>query len=216
MRRLIFATILSSVCLLAADVQVDNDAVRVLKAVQQPHQKTPLHEHLFNRVMVYLDAADIRVIYEDGRAETQHWAAGQAAWSVAAGRHTSENVGDAPIRIVEIELKQAAPKNPSVRSPELDPLVIDPSHNKPLFENGQVRVFRSWREAGSTELMHEHTGAGRVAVLLTELNATVKDSTGTASQSHGSPGDAFWSGPVSHATTNLGPARLDMIVVEVK
>ena len=35
---------------------LDNDQVRVLVVTDQPHVKTPLHEHKVNRVMVYLNA----------------------------------------------------------------------------------------------------------------------------------------------------------------
>ena len=216
MRWFVLGILLGNTCLPAADVKIDNDAVRVLKAVQQPHQKTPPHEHVLNRVMVYLDAATIRVIYEDGRVENQHWTDGEVAWSVAGGRHTSENVGNTPIRIVEIELKKPARAKPPDRAPQLDPVVLDPSHNELLFENGQVRVFRSLREPGATEQMHEHTGAGRVAILLTDAKASVKQSDGSTVELRGATGDVFWSGPVTHATTNLGTSKLDMIVVEVK
>jgi hypothetical protein len=169
-----------------------------------------------NRVMVYLDATKIDIVYEDGRVDHQHWSADQVAWSKAGGRHTSENVGDAPIRIIEVELKKPAPATPPARSAKLDPVLIDGAHNQLLIENGQVRVFRSWREPGSTERMHEHAGTGRVAILLSDANASVKGPDGSTSELHGSAGDVFWSGPVTHATTNLGTTKLDMIVVEVK
>ncbi len=216
MQRLILGILLACASLAAADVKVDNEAVHVLKALQQPHQKTPLHEHLLNRVMIYLDAAQISVAYEDGRVENQHWSEDEVAWSVAGGRHTSENAGNVPIRIIEIELKKPAPPAQPAHSPQLDPIGIDPTHNKLLFENGQVRVFRSWREPGGTELMPEHTGIGRVAVLLTDAKAVVKQSDGSITALRGSPGDVFWSSPITHATTNWGASKLDMIVVEVK
>jgi hypothetical protein len=91
---------------------------------------------------------------------------------------------------------------------------IDPTHNILLFENAQVRVFRSWREAGGTEMMHEHAGTGRVGVFLTDLNATVK-SGDVSTPLQVKAGDVSWSGPVVHATTNLGPNKLEMIVIEV-
>ncbi len=197
-------------------MKIDNDVVRILKVVDTPHQKSALHRHEFNRVMVYLDAGDMEIIYEDGHKEKQHWKAGQVAWSQAGGRHTSENVGSSPLRIVEIELKKPAPAAPSVRKRELDPIAIDPKHNRLLFENGQVRVFRSWREPGAAEPMHEHAGAGRATVLLTDLDGIVKLADGATSELRGSAGDLFWSGPVTHSTTNRGSKQSEVIVVEVK
>jgi beta-alanine degradation protein BauB len=212
------SVLLSCSAVLAADnpVKVDNADVRIASVVDLPHHKGPMHQHDFNRVMIYLDRGDITITTEDGRVDAQHWKAGQVAWSPKIGGHTSENVGDAPIHIVEIELKKPAPAVAPVRNPALDPLHIDPQHNILLFENDQVRVFRSWREPGGSEAMHEHVGAGRVAVLLTPIDAQVKLADGTASELHGSAGDVFWSGPVTHTSKNVGSAKYEVVVVEVK
>jgi mannose-6-phosphate isomerase-like protein (cupin superfamily) len=200
----------------AADdrVKIDNDSVRVLNVVDQPHNPSALHRHELNRVMVYLTSGDLNVRYQDGHVDNQRWKAGQVAWSPAGGLHISENVGPTPLHIIEVELKKSPSKAPA-RNPKLDPVAIDPSHNILLFENAQVRVFRSLREAGGTEMMHEHAGAGRVGVFLTDLNATVKLTDGSSEPSHVKAGDVSWSGPVTHATTNLGPNKLEMIVIEV-
>src|SRR5437879_201365 len=90
------------VCLTAsaADTVVDNDRVRILAAVDQPHHKGDPHGHAVNRVMIYLDAGDVDVVTGDGRIDHQHWKAGDIAWSPAVARHTSENLGATPIRIV--------------------------------------------------------------------------------------------------------------------
>ena len=197
-------------------MKIDNDVVRILKVVDTPHQKSALHRHEYNRVMVYLDAGDMQIINEDGHQEKQHWKAGQVAWSQAGGRHTSENIGSSPLRIVEIELKKPAPAASPVRKRELDPVAIDPKHNRLSFENSQVRVFRSWREPGAAEPMHEHVGAGRATVLLTDLDGVVKLTDGATSELRGSAGDVLWSGPVTHSTTNRGSKKSEVIVVEVK
>jgi oxalate decarboxylase/phosphoglucose isomerase-like protein (cupin superfamily) len=202
-------------CLANEPTKIDNDSVRVVHAVDQPHRPGALHKHDVNRVMIYLNDGDQVLRYQDGHVDEQHWKAGQVAWSPAGGLHISENVGSTPLRIVEIELKKAAPVKMPVRRREMDPVAIDPAHNMLLFENAQVRVFRSIREAGGMEMMHEHAGVGRVGVFLTDLNATVKLADGSTSTVHEKAGDVSWSGPVTHATTNLGPNKLEMIVVEV-
>jgi mannose-6-phosphate isomerase-like protein (cupin superfamily) len=194
--------------------KIDNDAVRVLKAVDQPHHPGALHRHDVNRVMVYLTSGDQTLRYQDGKVDEQHWKAGQVAWSPAGGLHVSENVGEKPLQIIEVELKKGPSKAPR-RDPKLDPVAIDPAHNVLLFENSQVRVFRSLREAGGTEMMHEHAGTGRVGVFLTDLNGTVRSADGSITPLHVKAGDVSWSGPVTHATTNLGPNKLEMIVIEV-
>jgi hypothetical protein len=221
LRKVILAAavlVLCAVCFAADDaVKIDNDVVRIIKATELPHNKGPLHRHAMNRVMVYLDAGDITINHEDGRVEEQHWKAGDVAWSLADGMHTSENVGVGPIRLVEIELKKPAPATPPVRKPELDPLAIDSAHYTLFFENDQVRVFRSWREPGGAEPLHEHTGAGRATVLLTNLDSKVKLANGSTIDQHGMAGDVTWSdGAVVHTSTNVGANRLEVIVVEVK
>jgi hypothetical protein len=200
----------------AADdrVKIENDAVRVLNVVDQPHTPSALHRHELNRVMIYLSDGDLTVRFQDGKVDQQHWKAGQVAWSAAGGMHISENVGSTPLHIIEVELKKA-PSNAPARNPKLDPVAIDPTHNVLLFENSQVRVFRSWREAGGVEMMHEHVGTGRVGVFLTDLNATVKLADGSSSFLRVNAGGVTWSAPVTHSTTNLGPNRFEMIVVEV-
>lgn len=213
-----FLLLLCAACLAMADdrVALDNDFVRILNVIEQPHQKTPLHQHEFNRVIVYLDSGEMRVTYEDGRSETTHYKADQVTWSKAGGKHISENIGSKPMHIVEIELKKPAPKIPPRRDPAMDPVLTDPKHNVVLFENDQVRVFRSWREAGASETMHSHFGAGRVAVFLTEVHARIKAADGSIGELNSPAGEASWSGPATHMAINVGPQRFDMIIVEVK
>ena len=96
-------------------------------------------------------------------------------------------------------------------------MAIDPTHNNLIYENDQVRVFRSWREPGMTETIHEHAGAGRVLVLLTDIYAKVKAGDGGSSEMRDKAGEIHWTAePSKHAGTNAGPKRFDMILVEVK
>ena len=222
MLRLTVFALTGAACLCAADdrLKFDNDLVRVLKVVDQPGRKSALHRHDVNRVMIYLDAGAIDLKHDDGRVEHQRWKPHQVAWSPSGGMHTSENVGKAgSLRIVEIELKTPGPAGGGAkRDATLDPVAIDPKHNVLLLENDQVRVFRSWREAGKSETPHEHTGRGRVVVLLTDIKATVKMANGDAGPAlEDKAGEVHWTaGPVKHAGTNAGPKRFDMILVEVK
>ena len=196
--------------------KVDNNVVQILEVVNAPHTTCTIPGDERNRVLIALDPGNIQRIYADGRRSQQHWEKGQALWIRAGESYTGENIGSAPIRFVEIELKQQAPLTPAARNHDLDAVAIDPKHNVLLLENEQVRVFRSWREAGATEKMHEHTGAGRVAVLLTDLAAKVRVADGSTSALRALSGDVLWSGTVTHATTNLGSKEFAMVVVEVK
>jgi len=211
-------------CLLGASVLfgetrvvVDNEAVRILSATQAPGEKTPLHRHERNRVVVFLDSGDLRVFNEQGQAKDEHYSAGQTIWSGPTGMHITQNTGATPLRIVEIEIKRPAAEKPPTRKPELDPVAIDPKHNILLFDNDYVRVFKSWREPGASETLHEHTGIGRAVVLLTDLDVNEKLADGKVSRKTEHAGEVLWSdGPVTHAGTNLAAKPFEMVIVEVK
>ena len=196
---------------------VENASVLVLEALDHPHQKTALHKHEFNRVMIYLTAGDLDVTAEDGHTDHQHWKAGDVAWSPAGVLHVSENVGAADLHIIEIEVRRPAPAASPKRDPGLDPVANDSKRNKLLFENPQVRVFRSALEVDGRERWHEHTGAGRLVVALTPLAARVEYRKRQSTAMNGGPGDVFWSeGPVTHRATNLGNRPAEVVVVEIK
>jgi quercetin dioxygenase-like cupin family protein len=195
---------------------IENATIKVISAVDRPHQKTALHKHECNRVMIYMTAGDLDVTTEDGHTDHQHWKAGDVAWSPAGPLHVSENAGTADLRIIEIELKKPAGPDPA-RDRRFDPILIDPAHNKLIFENQQVRVFRTTREPGGREKWHEHLGAGRALVLLTPLAARIEPAKGQASPLNGAPGDVFWTeGPIRHRGSNIGSRPLEIVVVEVK
>jgi hypothetical protein len=128
---------------------VDNNVVQVVEVVSAPRTTRTMPGDERNRVLIALDPGNIQRIYADGRISQQHWEKGQALWIRAGESYTGENIGSAPIRFVEIELKQQAPLTPAARNHDLDPVAIDPKHNVLLLENERVRVFRSWREAGA-------------------------------------------------------------------
>ena len=83
---------------------IENDQVRVLVVTDQPKHRSALHEHKVNRVMIYLDPGMDRITYADGHVEDLKFRANEVRWSPAGGKHTSENIGERPFRIVEVEL----------------------------------------------------------------------------------------------------------------
>jgi quercetin dioxygenase-like cupin family protein len=104
---------------------IDNEQVRVLKVTDQPHTKTPPHEHKLNRVMVYLDAGRQEITESGGRKSTMEWKAGEVRWSPAAGSHVAEIVSNAPVSIIEVEIKKQGDPNKTATS-ALDPVKVDP------------------------------------------------------------------------------------------
>ena len=72
-------------------VEFENDQVRILRVHYEPHDKGELHEHILNRVVLYLNdqpgakADDVRIS--------------------GAGTHTEQNAGGQPADRIAVELK---------------------------------------------------------------------------------------------------------------
>ena len=72
-------------------VEFENERVRILRVHYDPHDKGELHEHILNRVVLYLNdqpgakADDVRIS--------------------GAGTHTEQNTGDQPADRIAVELK---------------------------------------------------------------------------------------------------------------
>ena len=73
---------------------IENEQVKVLSVVVQPHEKTRLHQHKVNRVMIYLQPGRQTFDYQDGRHSVLEWKAGEVKWSPAAGMHVADRAVD--------------------------------------------------------------------------------------------------------------------------
>ena len=125
-------------------VKFDTPEVRVIEVVTPPGQRSALHKHDVNRVMIYLDDGHMELTDPQGKIDDVRWKAGDVRWSPSVGLHTSVNVGSTTYRIVEVELKNgpgAMPENP------LDPVRVDPERYRVEFENPQVRVLHADRKS---------------------------------------------------------------------
>lgn len=87
-------------------VEFEDDAVRVLRVVYAPGEKSAMHEHP-DSVAVYITGGHIRITLPDGRVGEPRVPPG-ATMRHAAGSHAIENIGDAPFELVLVELKKPA------------------------------------------------------------------------------------------------------------
>jgi quercetin dioxygenase-like cupin family protein len=192
---------------------IDNDQAHVIYATDKPHTKSTLHEHKLNRVMIYLQAGRQEFVH-DGKKTTLTYKAGDVKWSPASGMHTSEVVSDAPVTIVEVEVKK--PGDPSKKvTTALDPPKIDPKQYKVEFENDQVRVLRVKFAAHQGAPMHEHQ-LNRVVVYLTDQNTRMTLPDGKVDAAVHKAGEASWGGPAQHKEDNLMDGPFEAIIVELK
>ncbi len=84
-------------------VLFENDRVRALRTVLEPHLKGPLHEHP-HYVVVYLTDLHTTMTMADGRAIDNPRRPGEIGWRDPL-RHVTENIGDREAVEIQVELK---------------------------------------------------------------------------------------------------------------
>jgi hypothetical protein len=85
-------------------VEFENSQVRVVRVKIGAHQKVPLHEHVLNRVVVYLTDQNGAMTTPDGKTESAQHKAGEVSWA-GPTRHREENLRDGPFEAVVVEFK---------------------------------------------------------------------------------------------------------------
>ena len=84
-------------------VPVENDRVRVLRTILEPHLKSPMHRHP-SYVVVYLTELHTTMKLADGRMVDNPRKPGEVAFREAY-QHQTENIGDHTAVEIQIELK---------------------------------------------------------------------------------------------------------------
>jgi quercetin dioxygenase-like cupin family protein len=210
---LLLGAALASIPTSPSAVLIENNEVKVARALEKNQVVGKFHQHDMNRVMIYLQSGRQQFEYQDGRQPAVFdWKAGQVVWSPPSGMH-SPKVLDHDFDIIEIELKN--PGTDKAITGDLDPLKVDPSHYTLEFENPQVRVLRVKIPPHGVAPMHAHP-TDRVTVFLTDQNFQTKDSTGKVTTVEHKAGDVAWGTPIEHTEQNLSDQSFEAVSVELK
>jgi quercetin dioxygenase-like cupin family protein len=192
-------------------VEIENQWVRVLRVMQAPHDKWPMHEHPAS-VVVYLTDLHQKITGVDGKTRDLK----KKAWEVAyfdAMKQSEENVSDKAIEAIIVELKPGAPK--AIGWPvKLDPVKLDSKHHPVPFENDRVRVLHTILDPHIKSPQHEHPSY--VVVYLTELHTTQTLPDGRKVDNPRKPGEIAWRDALKHETENIGDKRAEEIQIELK
>jgi len=86
-------------------VVVDNDRVRALRRILVPGESTDMHTHASKGVGVLVTAGRLEISTPEGAAKTLETKAGAVQWIEPGTTHRLKNAGDAPIEIVDVELR---------------------------------------------------------------------------------------------------------------
>ena len=95
-----------------------------------------------------------------------------------------------------------------------DAVKVDPKHYKVEFENDQVRVLRITYEHGEKSVMHEHPAS--MAVFLTDGQVKFTLADGKTQDANVKAGSTMWEPAGKHLPENVGKARFELILVELK
>ncbi len=86
-------------------VELENKRVAVVRFRFGPHAKIPLHAAP-DLVAIWLSDAHLKLTFPDGTSKVEDHRAGDVEWEPAQ-RHSGENLADAPLDFISVQLKTA-------------------------------------------------------------------------------------------------------------
>jgi quercetin dioxygenase-like cupin family protein len=158
-------------------VEFENNNVRILRALYNPCDRLEMHSHPA-KAEVQITDGTLRIFTPDGKWRDEPGKAGEFYW-LEPTRHVVENTGDAPVKLVEIEMKNVTAPSRPVAAPEraveggTEPIPVEREpHHRWIFENQYVRVLDVVLAPGQSTLFHTHSHDS-IAVRLTD--STVRE-----------------------------------------
>ena len=82
----------------------ENSQVRVVRLRIGPRQSVPMHEHVLNRLVVYVTDQNVRETSLEGKTEVTQHKVGDFSWAGPC-KHKLENLNNQPLEAVLVELK---------------------------------------------------------------------------------------------------------------
>jgi quercetin dioxygenase-like cupin family protein len=95
-------------------VEFENSRVRVLRVKYGPHEKSVMHSHP-DAVAIFQQDGKVKFTYPGGKTEEREMKAGQTLFTPAV-RHLPENMTDADMEVILVELKTSKRK-PAAKKP---------------------------------------------------------------------------------------------------
>jgi quercetin dioxygenase-like cupin family protein len=188
-------------------VTLDNPTVRVLHVTVAPGQKSVLHEHPDNAVVLLKDSK-IRFTGADGTSQDVDRKAYEAMWS-PAGKHAGENIGTGPIEAVIVELKGNNAPTATLPTSRPDTTLTQ------LFDNPRVRAIKATmapafhEDPGTTHDFDQVVIALAPSDIALNVNGKMKNSW--------KAGDAEFIGRgVKHESKNTGQKPVDVFILAIK
>lgn len=143
-------------------VEFENDQIRILRVKYPAHAKSPMHSHT-GRAVVAITGGHLRVTTSDGKTQETQRHPGEIYWGDSV-THSAENLTDAPLETIEVEIKKANTPGVLVKTPSVDPaklkepvpVEMEPHHHV-VLQNQYVRVLDVLFPPGDPSLFHTHS-----------------------------------------------------------
>ncbi|MBS1840021.1 MAG: hypothetical protein JSS69_16390 [Acidobacteria bacterium] len=143
-------------------VEFENEQIRVTRVHYAPRATSPMHTHT-GRAVVAITGSHLRVTTSDGKTQETQRRPGEIYWGDSV-THSAENLTDAPVETIEIEVKKATAHGIPVKIPRVDavalkepvPVEREPHHRVVLW-NQYVRVLDVLFPPGDPALFHTHS-----------------------------------------------------------
>jgi hypothetical protein len=97
-------------------VEFENESITVIRMRMAPHEKTPMHDIISPRLVIWLTDARLRDTGPDGRVSEYNRPAGSIDW-IAPRRHMGENLSDQGLDFLAIVPKAEAASSSHGESP---------------------------------------------------------------------------------------------------
>jgi quercetin dioxygenase-like cupin family protein len=89
----------------ARRAEFENDCARALRRILAPGESTDMHTHTWSGVAVLVTAGRLEISSPERAARTSDVNAGAVQWIDSGTTHSWKNIGDAPVEIVDVELR---------------------------------------------------------------------------------------------------------------
>jgi quercetin dioxygenase-like cupin family protein len=194
-------------------VVLENEHVRVIRALASPGARTPTHSHP-TAVLVSLGTSRSHVTLSNGSKVFFDLQPGQVIWGEAT-EHSWEMLAG-QLHVIGVEIKAAARGTPPAAKtlPSNDAVRLDPVGHQVVLDNPYVRVIEGLSGAGRRSPMHSHSYA-LVAISLGRgrLNLTPADGNSVVVDFH--PGQVLWLDAGTHSWEVVSGIS-NLVVIEVK
>lgn len=192
---------------------MENDHVRVFRALASPGARSPMHSHppfVFvgmgtGRLRLATPAAS-DVIFDIHPEQVLWMENAEHSWEVLAGQPH--------VIAVEVKAAKRGVVPAAITIPSTDATIVDATAHQVIMENDYVRVLEVLASGGARSPMHSHS-RGAVIISLGRVRARLTFPAGESQIFDIHPGQVLWFEPGSHSWEILsGQNRL--VVVELK